>query len=421
MLHSWLPHNLYLRVLLATIVCISLGLAGMTAVAVNESQTRLTDELLARGQHQVDILASAANISLAQQDLRQLTLIAKATTATNPVKFVAFYDSEGALLGAAAAPDASMTVTTSFSDLRAQVRATGSSAVHWSNDYLDIVGPITYNGQQVGAVGLRMDISGLAAARTQALVQGVLTALTLIFLLCLAMGLLLRQLVIVPLRHLSTASDQISNGVWVVPAGQDRRDVLGKVARSFAQMVAALQNRETQLQEQITAVQALNEALDTKVVERTAELHQIVTTQEQLLLQIRQMSIPVVPVLDGVIVVPLIGSLDSERAVQLIQNVLAGIEEHDASLAVLDITGVPVADTHVAGVLLQVAQATRLLGTATVLVGIRPEVAQTFVQLGVDLGGVQTFATLQEVLRMALNRRMARSDQQKSSPTPIAP
>jgi rsbT co-antagonist protein RsbR len=151
-------------------------------------------------------------------------------------------------------------------------------------------------------------------------------------------------------------------------------------------------------------VQGLNAALDTKVVERTAELHQLVAAQDQLLTQIHQMSIPVVPVLDGVIVVPLIGSVDSGRAVQLIQNVLAGIEEHRASLAILDITGVPVVDTHVAAALLQVAHATRLLGATAMLVGIRPEVAQTLVQLGVDFGGVQTFATLQEALGITIKR-----------------
>jgi anti-anti-sigma factor len=418
-LHSWLPHNLYLRVLLAMIACITLGLAGLTAAVVNETQTRLSNELLARGQHDAEILTSATRVYFAEQDSNSLTLIAAATTATNQVQFVAFHDSAGALLAAAAAPDLPLNGRTTFTDLRAQSQATGATAVHWADDYLDIVAPITYMGHGVGTVGLRMDISGLAAARAQTLTQGVLTALTLIVLLSLAMGLLLRQLVIVPLRRLGTATDQISNGVWVVPEGQNRRDELGRMARSFAQMVAALQTRETQLQEQVITVQALNAALDTKVVERTAELHRIVMTQEQLLNQVREMSIPVVPVLDGVIIVPLIGSIDSARAIQLIQNVLAGIEEHRASLAVLDITGVQVVDTHVARVLMQVADATRLLGATAVLVGIRPEVAQTLVQLGVDLGSLQTFATLQEALRVAFDRGQIRGHQQNRVSAPI--
>ena len=121
------------------------------------------------------------------------------------------------------------------------------------------------------------------------------------------------------------------------------------------------------------------------------------------------MAIPVVPIQAGVIAIPLIGNLDSQRMGQLLQNVLAGIESRRAHFVALDITGVPIVDTHVAAALVQTAESARLLGATTALVGIRPEVAQSLVQLGVDLSSLKTYPTLQEALLSAPARRNQRA------------
>lgn len=416
-LPNWLPHNLYVRVLLAMVGCIAVVLIGGTIVTINQTHNRLSNDLLARGRSQVQILTTAANAYVADRDTSHLTLMAAATTARNDVQYVAFYDATGGLLAAGAAPSAPLNVRTAFKDLRSEAQATGTSAVKWSEEYLDIAAPITWINQDIGTIGLRMDISALGISRRQALEQALITGLILMCSLSLAIGVLLRILVIVPLRRFGVASEQISRGIWMTPVGQDRRDELGRVARSFAQMVTALQNRETQLQEQIGVVQELNSALDQKVAERTAELHKLVGTQEQLLNQIHQMSLPVVPVLEGVIIIPIIGSLDHGRAAHLIENVLSGICEHKAHLVIMDLTGVLVVDTQIAHVLIQVAQATSLLGAKTVLVGFRPEVAQTVIQLGVDLRAIQTFSSLQDALLTALNQRKFRMGQPSLGPT----
>jgi anti-anti-sigma factor len=118
-----------------------------------------------------------------------------------------------------------------------------------------------------------------------------------------------------------------------------------------------------------------------------------------------ELSTPLIPISDQVMVMPLIGALDSRRAQQVLETLLHGIAERGAQVAILDITGVSVVDTHVAKALIQAAQAVSLLGAKVVLTGIRPEVAQTLVGLGVDLRGIVTHSTLQSAISFALGPR----------------
>ncbi|MEW6045647.1 MAG: STAS domain-containing protein [Bacillota bacterium] len=116
---------------------------------------------------------------------------------------------------------------------------------------------------------------------------------------------------------------------------------------------------------------------------------------------LRELTVPVVPIWQGVLVVPLVGVLDSTRARQMTERLLDEIVERRAQVAIVDITGVPAVDTQVADYLIRAVKAARLLGTASVLVGIRPAIAQTLVHLGVDLRDVQTEANLQTGLEYA--------------------
>jgi rsbT co-antagonist protein RsbR len=115
---------------------------------------------------------------------------------------------------------------------------------------------------------------------------------------------------------------------------------------------------------------------------------------------VRDMSSPVIPVLDGVLVVPLIGAIDETRADELSENVLNAVERERARYVILDVTGLPIIDTHAARSLMQASHAVRLLGAQTMLAGIRPEVAQTLVSLGVDLSDVPAYAGLREAVAM---------------------
>jgi len=114
------------------------------------------------------------------------------------------------------------------------------------------------------------------------------------------------------------------------------------------------------------------------------------------------LSTPLIPVHDQIVVLPLIGALDTQRANQVQAALLAGIAAQRAQVAIVDITGVPVMDTLVARALVLAAQSVRLLGASVILTGMRPEIAQTLVGLGAELAGMVTCSTLQQGIQIAL-------------------
>jgi rsbT co-antagonist protein RsbR len=138
----------------------------------------------------------------------------------------------------------------------------------------------------------------------------------------------------------------------------------------------------------------------------TTEVHQkrreeVIMRQQQELLEL---STPVVELWDGILALPLIGTLDSSRTQVVMESLLERIVETSAQLAIIDITGVPTVDTLVAQHLLKTVAAARLMGADCFVSGIRPQIAQTIVHLGVELGTVVTKATLADAFRIALQR-----------------
>jgi rsbT co-antagonist protein RsbR len=120
--------------------------------------------------------------------------------------------------------------------------------------------------------------------------------------------------------------------------------------------------------------------------------------------EMMELSTPVVTLWSGVLALPLIGTLDSERTQVVMENLLNRIVETGATIAILDITGVPTVDTLVAQHLLKTVAAARLMGADCIISGIRPQIAQTIVHLGVDLNTVTTKATLADAFAVALKR-----------------
>jgi rsbT co-antagonist protein RsbR len=120
--------------------------------------------------------------------------------------------------------------------------------------------------------------------------------------------------------------------------------------------------------------------------------------------QLMELSTPVVRLWDGIVAVPLIGTLDSARAQVVMETLLQAIVDENAQVAILDITGVPTVDTLVAQHLLKTVTATRLMGADCIISGIRPQTAQTIVQLGIDLADIITRATLADALSTGIER-----------------
>lgn len=137
----------------------------------------------------------------------------------------------------------------------------------------------------------------------------------------------------------------------------------------------------------------------TEVYQRSRE--KLIERQQQDMLEL---STPVVRLWEGIVALPLIGTLDSARTQIVMQNLLEAIVQFAASVAILDITGVPTVDTLVAQHLLKTVAAARLMGADCIISGIRPQIAQTIIHLGVELSDVTTKATLAEAFQLALKR-----------------
>lgn len=148
------------------------------------------------------------------------------------------------------------------------------------------------------------------------------------------------------------------------------------------------------------------EAMQMQAEAERADLQQqIIATQQSTL---RELSTPLMPISEHVVVMPLVGSIDTQRAQMIQETLLEGVSTYRAELVILDITGVPVVDTQVGSALIQAAQSIRLLGAQVILTGIQPQIAQTLVQLGVDLRSIRTAATLQQAVAMVFTEQAPR-------------
>ncbi|MFL5804261.1 MAG: HAMP domain-containing protein [Roseiflexaceae bacterium] len=196
-----------------------------------------------------------------------------------------------------------------------------------------------------------------------------------------------------PLRGLTASVQRFAAGDLSTRVAVKRRDEVGELASAFNTMAATIQQQRGSLVrlEIVEAARAEAEAA------RTQLANQLATIEEQRAV-IRELSIPVIPIDDRTMILPLVGALDSVRLQQIQARALHAMERSSARYLVLDITGVPVIDSQVAQGLLAVVQATRLLGARVLLVGIRPEVAQAVVGLGLELSGLATYRDLQSAL-----------------------
>ncbi|GIW01543.1 STAS domain-containing protein [Roseiflexus sp.] len=220
-----------------------------------------------------------------------------------------------------------------------------------------------------------------------------------------ALGVLLAALITRPLNELVAATARLARGegaLRVQPRG-GRELIL--LAHAFNDMAAELERERAEIRRQ-------NELL----ADRAAELEQTLNrlreetaAREQLSATVRQLSVPIIPIMEGVLVAPLVGEIDAERAQLLQQRLLHRIVTERAQVAILDITGVPVVDGQISTWLIQATTAARLLGARCILVGINPEVSQALVASGIDLGDLATRATLREGLEYAMRIMRAAS------------
>jgi anti-anti-sigma regulatory factor/HAMP domain-containing protein len=218
------------------------------------------------------------------------------------------------------------------------------------------------------------------------------------------LAFVMAQAISVPIGQLNRTAQQIAAGDLSRRVHLAQHDEIGALAQSFNTMAESLAARITTEQAARAEAQRLQQlaAEHRQIVERTlAELHQSIAIREQLSATVQDLSNPVLPVLDGILVMPLIGVIDTARATVMVNSLLQAIEQHRAHVVILDVTGVPMIDTQVARALLRAADAGKLLGAQTILVGIRPELAQTIVGLGLSMANLVTKADLQNGMAYA--------------------
>ena len=179
---------------------------------------------------------------------------------------------------------------------------------------------------------------------------------------------------------------------------------------SLKQPMFELLRRELSDVEELVREMWLTNALLDKLGLYTVEVYlqsreSIISRQQQ---ELMELSTPVVQLWDNVVALPLIGTLDSERTQVVMENLLEKVVETGASIAIIDITGVPTVDTLVAQHLLKTVAAARLMGADCIISGIRPQIAQTIVHLGINLADIITKATLADAFAIALQRTGAK-------------
>lgn len=185
---------------------------------------------------------------------------------------------------------------------------------------------------------------------------------------------------------------QLIQGKDVAPLTVHRRDELGILANMVNRVAKELQLSRRRDEQQRRELE-----------QRLAELQEAQAIQTRLTETISELSTPILNIYDGILLLPLVGAIDSARAAQVIDTLLDRIAVTRAQVVILDITGVPSVDTQVASVLLKTAQAAALLGARVILCGITPEVAQVIVGLGIDLMTLTPSSDLRTALVQALH------------------
>lgn len=208
-----------------------------------------------------------------------------------------------------------------------------------------------------------------------------------------ALWLINRQIVR-PLRSMTSAADRLAEGRLEGELPVTSADEIGVLQQTFNRMAATIRQQTSALDAHYRQVKQAHDSLEAAHQQAVEQL----TIIQQQRDAIRELSVPVLPVSHDTLVMPLVGALDSTRLIQAQEQALKKLEATRARNLLLDITGVPVVDSHVAQGLIRLVQAARLLGAEVTLVGIRPEVAQSIIGLGISLSGIRTRTDLQNAL-----------------------
>jgi rsbT co-antagonist protein RsbR len=197
-------------------------------------------------------------------------------------------------------------------------------------------------------------------------------------------------------EEFATGADGVTRTIWTrkFPMRHDGQEIIGLCG--IITDISDIKERQREIEQREAQLQAAAKA------EEIARQQEIIEAQRTAL---HELSVPLLPLADNVIAMPLIGTVDTTRAQDILETLLEGIARHQADIAILDITGIKTIDTQVAQSLIRYASAGKLLGAQVVLTGIQPHIAQTLVQLGASMHDIVTCNTLQNGIAYALERQ----------------
>lgn len=231
--------------------------------------------------------------------------------------------------------------------------------------------------------------------RTQQ-IAGIMLIMAL--LVAVGTGLFLAQTITRPVQGLVAATRQINQGNYDIHLAQHDGSEIGQLTQSFNEMATAIKQERAEVLRQQQDLAEHNRALE----QALRDIETATAAREALAATVRIMSVPVIGVMEGVIVLPLVGDIDEQRAKTLMERLLDGVQAQRAHIAILDLTGVSSVNVSLVSGLMQAVQAAELLGARCILVGISPEMAQTLVSSSFDLQALNTRADLQSAIQYAL-------------------
>ncbi|GAB4112490.1 MAG: hypothetical protein Fur005_15770 [Roseiflexaceae bacterium] len=227
--------------------------------------------------------------------------------------------------------------------------------------------------------------------RTQQIAGAILLLLVLT---ALGLGFLLAQTITRPLNMVVDEISRFRETGMIAQILNNDRSEIGKLNQAFHQMALELIEERKEIQRQQQALSDRNTALE----QALNEANRATSARDAMAATVRALSVPILPIQQHVLLVPLVGEIDHHRATTLLERVLQGVMAHQAQLLILDVTGVPLIDSFVANTILRTVQAARLLGCSCTLVGLTPEVAQTLIGSGIDLSQIATQADLRTAI-----------------------
>ena len=378
--------------------------------------------LLARAQSIVEDAIITRNLQLLETTARQLVqparesdiIAARAIMAPLPrlgsIRRLALYSRNGVFLNQEIDSDIPIGESGGDEDLAREAIATGRIVERRTPRLITLVSSVRDPEQAerpVGVLAIDLPIDDIEQGLQRLRQLALLVAVPIVLVMALAAWAIARYTA-GPLETLTRAAAAFGRGDFDAPVEVRRGGELGELADALRAMARDLRFSGEQ-------IETYSQGLEQRVADRTADLEGALTDlrasideREQLSAAIQELSSPVLPVLEGILVMPLVGAIAGERANLLVRSLLHAIEQHRADFVIMDVTGVPIVDTQVAKALLRAADAARLLGTQTILVGLRPELAQTIVGLGLDLSALVAQADLRSGVVYAMRQRRGR-------------